>query len=437
MGYIRNNAVFVSSPRFTAFGVDGTIFVATRVNIWAWSSGTWGILAGPPVLGVSSQRVDGGRGTNAFFSSFTGLAATASTLFVADGHSIRAVTLSDQTVQLYAGQVNQAGYQDGVGTSARFALDHGTTARFSSPSSCLAADLAGNVYVADKSNYCIRKITPARAVSTIAGECETPGMRDTGAFDYMTYTTFTVARFYSLGGLVVGGSDLYVADTNRIRKIRLDASFSVSSLTGEWTDDITPGYSDGYNYGESSQYRRYNLHSALFSSPAGVAWFDIHGRGVLAVADVGNNQLRLIDTTQFTITTIAGRGAASKSLAGPAFPTSPDPNDLPPAAAAVYQPLAVGFSPDGANIYALDVNGLLLNVSLYAPCPAGAFCSGLTENSFGTYAECQPGFACPAGSSSQRPCSAGSFASFARSSNCSNCPAGTWTDAVQQSSCTH
>lgn len=78
-------------------------------------------------------------------------------VYVADtnNHQIKKITPAG-VVTTFAG--SSSGYADGTGTSARFNTPTG-----------LDSDSAGNIYVADKNNYLIRKITPAGVVSTIAG----------------------------------------------------------------------------------------------------------------------------------------------------------------------------------------------------------------------------------------------------------------------------
>src|SRR5262249_40544742 len=66
---------------------------------------------------------------------------------------------SNWVVSTWAGLANVAsGSKDATGN----------TARFNNPAS-VAADSAGNVYVADRFNNTIRKINPVRVVSTMAG----------------------------------------------------------------------------------------------------------------------------------------------------------------------------------------------------------------------------------------------------------------------------
>ena len=88
----------------------------------------------------------------------------------------------------------------------------GTTAQFRNPYA-VAVDSSGNVYVADRSNHRIRKITPGGVTSA----------------DVSDVTTFTAVQFNLPYGVAVVESDddgddevyVYVADfrNHRIRKI--------------------------------------------------------------------------------------------------------------------------------------------------------------------------------------------------------------------------
>jgi hypothetical protein len=93
-----------------------------------------------------------------------------------------------------------AGYVDATGTDAKFFYPYAN-----------AADIYGNVWVADTGNNRIRKIGPDRVVTTYAGS---------GAYGYAN-GALTVAKFKGPNSIVVGpGGSLYVTeDTPAIRKI--------------------------------------------------------------------------------------------------------------------------------------------------------------------------------------------------------------------------
>jgi DNA-binding beta-propeller fold protein YncE len=61
-------------------------------------------------------------------------------------------------LELLAGDIGGPGNADGTGSAARFSFPAG-----------VAVDSAGNAYVADQRNHTIRKVTPAGAVTTLAG----------------------------------------------------------------------------------------------------------------------------------------------------------------------------------------------------------------------------------------------------------------------------
>ncbi len=97
----------------------------------------------------------------------------------------------------------------------------------------VAVDGAGNVYVADRVNHRIRKITTSGVVSTLAGS-GTPGNAD---------GTGTSAKFYYPFGVAVDGAgNVYVGDYNNysIRKITLSAG------SAETTETIAPDVCDSY-----------------------------------------------------------------------------------------------------------------------------------------------------------------------------------------------
>jgi len=103
-------------------------------------------LAGSGIAGFSN-----GTGTSAQFSNPTGVATDSfGNVYVADrnNHKIRKITAAG-IVSTFAG--NSQGFSDGSATVAQFNFPQG-----------VATDALGNVYVADKNNYKIRKITIGR-----------------------------------------------------------------------------------------------------------------------------------------------------------------------------------------------------------------------------------------------------------------------------------
>jgi DNA-binding beta-propeller fold protein YncE len=143
----------------------------------------------------------------------------------------------------------------------------------------LAVDPAGNVYVSDSGNHAIRHITPAGAVTTLAGD-GAPGVADGEG---------RAARFTSPGGLALDGSgNLYVADHGSHRVRLVTPAGVVRTLAGS-----TAGYADGI--GEA----------ALFTSPAGVA---IDEKGNLYVSEFHHHRIRQITPRRVVTTLVDGGG---------------------------------------------------------------------------------------------------------------------------------
>ncbi len=147
----------------------------------------------------------------------------------------------------------------------------------------VAVDAAGNLYIADQGNHRIRKVTPAGAISTLAGNGVPDFSGDGGP------ATMASLQFPS-GVAVDRAGNLYIADTMnfRIRKVATDATITTFAGNG------TLGFS-GDN-GPAT--------SAMIGFVSGLA---ADGLGNLYLADRSHRRVRKV-TPEGTITTIAGNG---------------------------------------------------------------------------------------------------------------------------------
>jgi len=263
------NAHF-NSPNGVAVDGSGNTYVADTFNHTirkVTPAGVVTTLAGTPGAFGSAD----GTGSAARFLSPSGVAVDGSgNVYVADSSSstIRKITPAGVVTTL-AGTPLGTGSADGTGAAARFNSPYG-----------VAVDTSGNVYVADTFNNTIRKITPAGAVSTLAGTAGVTGSADgTGA----------AARFNSPSGVAVDGSgNVYVADrlNNTIRKTT--PAGVVPTLAGD------PGSLTGSANGTGA--------AARFSYPGGVA---VDSAGNVYVADTSNSTIRKINPAG-VVTTLAG-----------------------------------------------------------------------------------------------------------------------------------
>jgi len=203
---------------------------------------------------------------------------SAGNVYVADefNSTIRKITPAGIVTTL-AGTAGLADYKDGTGPDAFFNGPAG-----------VAVDSADNVYVADRHNSTIRKITPAGVVTTLAGTAGQPGYRDgTGA----------AAAFYNPYDVAVDSAgNVYVADwlNNTIRKVT--PAGVVTTLAGAVG---MVGSADGTGA------------AARFNHPISVA---VDSTGNVYVADF-DATIRKVTPTG-TTTTVAGTAYAAGILLG-------------------------------------------------------------------------------------------------------------------------
>lgn len=265
-------------PSGLALASDGSVYVADTENdtIRTISGGTVTTFAG---LAGRVLTADG-HGTDARFDAPYSTAVDSNgVVYVADqtAHVIRRIG-TDGIVTTFAGLPGVFGIDDGTADGARFYSPCG-----------VAVDAAGNVYVADTMNSTVRKITPGRVVSTLAGSGRTRGSADGNG---------AAARFDQPFGIAVDGNgNVYVSDAaaNTIRKITPGGV--VSTLAGR---AATPGSADGTGS------------DARFSVPYAIA---VDSTGVLFVVDHGNHAIRRI-SSEGTVTTLAGTAGSAGYVDG-------------------------------------------------------------------------------------------------------------------------
>lgn len=209
--------------------------------------------------------LDGDTITATFFGPAGIVADRQGNLYVADTYNQRIRKIDTQgKVSTYAG--SSGGFKDSPNP---------LLAQFSYPTG-LVMDASGNLYVADRYNYRIRKISTQGEVTTFAG-MGWAGAQD-GTASAATFNQPVALAFDTQGQLVIAD-----AANHRIRLI--DKQNNVITLAGS-----TQGLLDGRGTG------------AKFSSPWDIT---LGPDGFLYVVDQGNHKIRKIDNLG-NVSTVAG-----------------------------------------------------------------------------------------------------------------------------------
>ncbi len=174
------------------------------------------LVAGDNSATAGASGDTNGTGSSARFNHPHGITVDrAGNLYVADNDNdrirkiVNALAYDGVTVSTLAGSTS--GYADGIGTSAKF---HGPCG--------ISVDTAGYLYVADRGNDRIRRVSPSGVVTTIAGT-GTMGCTD-GPGNVATFTSPTAIAVDAAGNLYVSDG----AGTERVRIIQRVISLGVS-----------------------------------------------------------------------------------------------------------------------------------------------------------------------------------------------------------------
>jgi sugar lactone lactonase YvrE len=216
-------------PASIVFDDDGSILVSDAANQLIRRIDPEGVIdtvagtlptvseSGETTVRATGWSGDGGPALSATFNFGWGqkgypagrIHKAGRTLYVADSynHVVRKIDLDTWQIDHVAGTGLTPGVAGDGGAAA--------TAQLNFPTD-VDVDAAGNLYIADTFNHCVRKVDTEGTITTVAGVCGEPGADgDEGMA--------TDAHLFHPYGIALGNGLLYIADTDNqvIRAVKL------------------------------------------------------------------------------------------------------------------------------------------------------------------------------------------------------------------------
>ena len=253
-------------PDGIAVDATGNIYVAGIASATVRKINSAGIITTIAGTGVAGYSGDGGPATLAKLSDPRGIALdTEGNLYIPDGsnHIVRKINAMG-VITTIAGSAHVGGYSGDGGAA--------TLANIWLPI-CVAVDNSGNLFIAD-GNSCIRKVTTAGIITTLAGDGTLGYSGDGGPA--------TLSKLHGTAGVSVDcAGNVYITDVgnNRIRKI--------NSLDGIISTVAGNGIS-GYN-GDGII-----ATDAELNDPLGIA---VDCAGTIYISETLNNRIRTVRST--------------------------------------------------------------------------------------------------------------------------------------------
>jgi uncharacterized protein (TIGR03437 family) len=268
-------------PQGVAVDSSGNIYIADTGNNVVRKVSTSGIIT--TIAGRFGQVGffgDGGPAVASLLYAPAGVAVDGSgNLFIADtvNNVIRKITASTGNISTVAGTTTQGFAGDGAAaTMAELYLPTG-----------VFVDASGNLFIADRGNNRIRKVSTGGTITTVAGNGTGVSSGDGG--------TATAAGLPSPTSIALDASgDIFVAVPLNSRIREVSAGGTITTVAGE---GVAGFFGDG---GAPT--------NALLNHPAGVA---VDASGDIFIADTGNNRVREVSASSAPPPSITSGGVVA------------------------------------------------------------------------------------------------------------------------------
>jgi len=276
------------TPAGLAFDPEGNLYIADRENHRVRKIDTSGNISTFAGIGKAGFSGDGGPAVRAKLNLPSGLATDKKgNLFISDRSNDRIRVVDKKgVIRTYAGS-GVAGFQGDAGPALKAQLDKPFG---------IALDEAENLYIADRNNNRVRKVSPEGIITTIAGDGGFFFMGDNGP----AYRASVAAP---TGVAVDKKGNLYIADRNNNRIRLVDKLGMIRTVAGTGQQD--------YN-GDSETARETNLYL-----PFGLI---VDSNDNLLIIDRSHYRIRRIDPKSGEVETVAGNGL--KLFAGDGGPAT-------------------------------------------------------------------------------------------------------------------
>ena len=324
-------------PTAVAVDASGNVFIADTHNERIRKVDTNGIITTVAGDGSGGYTGDGVEATNTSLYYPDGIAVDAvGNLFIADQYNYRVRKVDLNGIMTTVAGNGDYGYSGDGGPATNASLRYVWG---------VAVDAAGNFFIADGYNQCIRKVGTDGIITTVAGTGNAGYSGDGGPA--------TSADLYYPAAVAVDAlGNLFIADMDNERVRKVDTNGIITTVAGNGDYDYSGDGGPATN--------------ASFRSLEDVA---VDAVGRLFIADTYNNRVREVDLNGI-ITTVAGNGIYAFSGDG----------GLPTNASLAY-PEGVAVDAFGNLLIADKYNSRIREVSS----PAILTLTNLSANNAGSY----------------------------------------------------